>query len=160
MLRTNLMLAMLFASVAGAQTQSATTPVSSDASAPALVSTVAPQTNDSPLVQAAKRSVAARQKVTVKIDNASVRNSTKLLTTTDTPRTIPVLPPLPTAQPQRAASTSADRAAAQKKSEAAKPPVRPPMDDAESLYETGEEVPPETPSPQKAAKPQAPKPRP
>jgi hypothetical protein len=158
MLRTNLTIsAMLLAGLASAQTQSGTAATPSDPSAPALVSSVAPQNNDSPLVQAAKRAVAARQRVTVKIDNESVRKATKLLTTTDNARTIPTFPPLPPPQQQRPAATSV---AAQQKAEKPKPEIRRPMDEAEALYETGEEVPEPAPTQQKDARPQARKPKP
>lgn len=159
MLRTNLTIsAMLMAGLASAQTQSSTAAAPNDPSAPALVSSVAPQTNDSPLVQAAKRAVAARQRVTVKIDNESVRKATKLMTTTNSAGTIPTFPPLQPPQQQRPAGTAV---AAQQKAEKPKPEVRrPPMDDAEALYETGEEVPEPPSTQQKGAKPQASKPKP
>jgi len=154
MLRTNLTIsALLLAGLASAQTQSGTVATPSDPSATALVSSVAPQTNDSPLVLAAKRAVAARQRVTVKIDNESVRKATKLLTTTDNARTIPSFPPPPPLQQQRQAGPSVT---AQQKAQQPKPEIRRPVDDAEDLYDTGEEAPPQ----QKDAKPQARKPKP
>lgn len=131
MLRTIVVIsAMLLAGVASAQTQTA--PAAAQTASPALIESGAIQTGDSPLVQAAKRSVAARKKsITVKIDNTTVRNATKLLTTTDTARTIPVFQPLPLPpQQQRPADTSATS----KKPEQPKPR---PADDAEGLYPEG-----------------------
>jgi hypothetical protein len=139
MLRTSLITAsMLFAAVVSAQTEPAARP----ATAPALVATVTPETNDSPLVLAAKRSVAARHRVTVKIDNTTVKHATKLMTTTDTPRTLPrPLPPAPVER--RKAKVSVLPAQSAKKLEP-RPPTRA---DAEEMFTEEERPPVPPPSP-------------
>lgn len=157
MLRTNLTIsAMLLAGAVSAQTQSSTVTAATDTSAPVLVSSVAPETNDSPLVLAAKRAVAARHRVTVKIDNDSVRKATKLLTTTDNARTIPKFPPAEKPQPQQQPPVVAS---VPTKAEPPKAEARRPMSDSEALYETGEEAPGPAPA-NKGAKPPATKPKP
>lgn len=97
MLRTNLFVsAMLVASFASAQIAQPDVAVPAPGS-PALISSLAIQSGDSPLVQAAKRSVAARQRtLTVKIDNTRVRSSTKTLSTSSGGTTVATFNTQPT----------------------------------------------------------------
>ena len=151
MLRTNLtIVTMLVAALASAQTTTDSAKkaeTAAPAETPALVSTAKPATNDSPLVSAAKLSMKARQKGTTrKFDDATIKSSTKLLTTTNVVRE---LPPVPLVQ-QSSAQVITIPAATQK-------PVAPkvvdqPMSDAEAIYD--EEAPP----PQPANATQKPKP--
>ena len=136
--------AVLLATVASAQTEGSTTKP-----AAAAVSTTEPQATDSPLVQAAKRSMKARQKSTViKINDANVKNSTKLLTTTDNQRVLPKPAPQVT---QASAAVVTTIGTTEQKPTVQKAETPRPMDDAEGLYD--EEAPPPPQPPAQKPKP-------
>jgi hypothetical protein len=86
MYRNAALVALVFAASTAAHAQVVVSTTDMTAAArPALISDTSLQSNDSPLVQAAKRSVARRRAAgattTFVIDNRNVRNSTKTLTT-------------------------------------------------------------------------------
>lgn len=139
MLRTNLFIATtLVASFASAQiAQTGAVPAPPP---PALITTVATTAGDSPMVQAAKRAVAARSKtLTVKIDNYRVRNSTKVLTTSSSGGAIPSYAPQPVAEVQASDRPTVDHAAQQRVQQMQQDLARAVYEEDQGPYSDGQE---------------------